>query len=468
MTRNTKIIATLGPAVGSFEAIEALADAGMDAARLNFSYGDHDTHRQYAEWVRKAAADRKRAVAIIQDIQGPKIRVGRFPEGQVELEAEALVRLAAGDGVGDASLVFVGYPRLTSDVRVGERVVLADGLVRLEVVDRTDDHLVARVVQGGTVADHRGAAFPDSHLAMPAITDKDREDLEFGKELDVDFVAASFVESADDIEEVRRLAGVPVIAKVERAVAYRNLDEIIAAADGIMVARGDLGVELPLEELPFVQADILRRSNAAGRVTITATEMLESMKQSTRPTRAEVTDVTNAVLEGTDAVMLSGETAAGEHPTEVVRTMSRILDVAERHPLGHGSVEFVPDDAPIASATAKAAVAAAEDLDITTIVAFTETGGTARLLSKYRPQGRIWAFSPDQRTRRRVALYWGVTPVVFDRLPTTDEMIAAADRHLQEAGLCVRGTRAVMVAGTPPNRRASTNLMKIHVVGKLS
>jgi len=468
VTRNTKIIATLGPAVASLDSIGALADAGMDAARLNFSYGDHDTHRMYAEWVRKAARDRRRAIALIQDIQGPKIRVGRFPGGQVELDAGVLVHLVAGDAVGDDSRIFIGYPRLTDDVHVGERVVLADGLVRLEVVERVRDELVARVLQGGVVADKRGAAFPDSRLAMQAVTDKDRADLEFGKTLDVDFVAASFVESAGDIEEVRRLAGVPVIAKIERAVAYQNLDEIIDAADGIMVARGDLGVELPLEELPFVQADILRRANAAGRVTITATEMLESMKQSTRPTRAEVTDVTNAVLEGTDAVMLSGETAAGAHPTEVVRTMGRILEVAERHPLGDRSVEFVPDDAPIASATAKSAVAAAEDLDITMIVAFTETGGTARLISKYRPRGRIWAFSPDQRTRRRVSLYWGVTPVVFDRLPTTDEMIAAADRHLRQAGLCSEGTRVVMVAGTPPNRRASTNLMKIHVVGKLS
>jgi pyruvate kinase len=232
-----------------------------------------------------------------------------------------------------------------------------------------------------------------------------------------------------------------------------------------MVARGDLGVELPLEEIPFVQADILLRSNAAGKVTITATEMLESMRHATRPTRAEVTDVVNAVLEGTDAVMLSGETATGDHPAEVVRVMGRILDTAERHPMVARPVEFVPDPAPIASATAKAAVAAAGDLAIANIVAFTETGGTARLISKYRPEGRIWAFSPNQQTRRRTALYWGVTPVVFDRLPTTDEMIAAADAHLQRGEICKRGEPVVMVAGTPPNRRASTNLMKVHVVG---
>lgn len=466
MTRQTKIVVTLGPAVATAEAIDGLVAAGMDVARLNFSHGDHDTHRKLATFVREAATRQKRAVAILQDIQGPKIRVGTFPDGGIRLKSGDRVSLVAGMGLGDASRIEIGYPRLVNDVGVGSEVVLADGLVRMRVTEQTRDRLVAEVIEGGPVGDHRGAAFPKANLRVSAVTEKDKVDLAFGRELEVDFVAASFVRSAADVERVRQLSGVPVIAKVELAVAFENLDAILGVADGVMVARGDLGVEMPLERLPFVQQDILRRTNAAGLISVTATEMLESMIHSTRPTRAEVTDVATAVMEGTDAVMLSGETAIGDYPIETVAMMDRILVEADRPRSDHQSIGFLAGQAGYASAMARAAVEAATDLGLGIIVAFTESGSTARLLSKYRPGAAIMAFSPVERTRRRMAIYRGVTPVAFERLDSTDAMIESADRYLAENGVCVAGEGVVIVAGTPPNRSASTNLMKLQTIGE--
>ncbi len=465
MTRHTKIVVTLGPAVATAEAIDGLVAAGMDVARLNFSHGDHDTHRKLATFVREAATRQKRAVAILQDIQGPKIRVGTFPGGGIRLKRGDQVSLVAGMGLGDAERIEIGYPRLVSDVGVGSEVVLADGLVRMKVTEQTRDRLIAEVIEGGLVGDHRGAAFPKANLRVSAVTEKDKVDLAFGRELEVDFVAASFVRSAADVERVRQLSGVPVIAKVELAVAFENLDAILSVADGVMVARGDLGVEIPLERLPSVQQDILRRTNAAGLVSVTATEMLESMIHSTRPTRAEVTDVATAVMEGTDAVMLSGETAIGDYPIETVAMMDRILVEADRPRSDHQSIGFLPGQAGYASAMARAAVEAATDLGLGTIVAFTESGSTARLLSKYRPCAAIMAFSPVERTRRRMAIYRGVTPVAFERLDSTDAMIEFADRYLADHGVCSAGEGVVIVAGTPPNRSASTNLMKLQTIG---
>jgi pyruvate kinase len=278
-------------------------------------------------------------------------------------------------------------------------------------------------------------------------------------------VAASFVRTAEDVRKVQDLSGVPVIAKIECAAALANLDEILAAADGVMVARGDLGVELPLERLPAVQLEILRRTNAAGLISVTATEMLESMKHSARPTRAEVTDVATAVMEGTDAVMLSGETAVGDFPIETVEMMHRILEEADRPKQTHASVRFLTGQNLFASATTRAAVEASADLEMDAIVAFTESGATARLLSKYRPEARIMAFSAVEGTVRRMALYRGVTPLVCERFESTDDMIEMADRYLVAKGLCSRGTGVVVVAGTPPNHGASTNLLKLHTVG---
>jgi pyruvate kinase len=469
--RHTKIVATMGPSVASAEGVRSLIDAGIDVARLNFSHGDHKLHRQFADWVREAADETGRNVAILQDIQGPKLRVGTFPEGSLVLHIGQTVRCFPGRSLStEPDVIFLDYPYLLEDVEVGEELVLADGLIQLVATGKAKDHIQARVVVGGLLGSGKGVAFPGSNLRMPAITEKDEVDLAYGKVLEVDWVAASFVRSAADIRRVRELAGdVPIIAKIELAAAYANLDEILVEAAGIMVARGDLGVQLPLERIPLIQADILRRANEAGLVTITATEMLESMTHSTRPTRAEVTDVANAVLAGTDAVMLSAETAAGLHPREAVEFMARICATVESETSQNTVVHsYRTQQAAVASAVAQAAVDCAANLSIDTIVAFTESGSTARLLSKYRPAARIVGFTPIPTTRRRMALYRGVTAYPFERRDYTDHMIAAAEKFLEKEKLCKRGDTVVMVAGIPPNRQASTNLIKVHMVGERS
>ena len=445
--------------------------AGIDVARLNFSHGDYDLHRQFAQWVREAARDLDRNVAILQDIQGPKLRVGSFPEGSISLAPGETVRCFPGRlHSTEDDLIYLDYPYLLEDVEVGEELILADGQIRLAATAVNEDHLEARVVVGGLLGNGKGVAFPSTNLRLPAITEKDEADLAFGRELGVDWVAASFVRNASDVRRVRELAGsVPVIAKIELAAAYANLDEILREADGIMVARGDLGVQLPLERIPLIQADMLRRANEAGVVTITATEMLESMTHSSRPTRAEVTDVATAVLAGTDAVMLSAETAAGAHPREAVEVMARICATVESETSQASVVHsYLSQQAAVASAVAQAAVDCAANLGIDTIVAFTESGSTARLLSKYRPAARIVAFTPVEETRRRMALYRAVAAYPFERRDYTDHMIAAAEKFLEREKLSKKGDTVVMVAGIPPNRQASTNLLKVHLIGERS
>ena len=465
-------MATMGPAVAHPDSVKALVEAGIDVARLNFSHGDHESHRRMIGWLRAAAAEAGRSVAVLQDIQGPKTRVGLFEGGEMELSRGDVVRMIATDRKGSPDLIPVDYGRLIDDVGVGVRVVMSDGLIGGRVTDVVGDTLEVLIHRGGTLRDRKGVAFPDSDLRVGPVTEKDREDLEVGRELGVDYVAASFVKEGDDINKVRELAGpdVPIIAKVELALAYQNLDSILDAADGVMVARGDLGVQLPLETIPNVQSDILRRTNRAGLISITATEMLESMVTALRPSRAEVTDVANAVASGTDAVMLSAETAVGRHPVRVVEAMSSICLEAERyrdiHMADDDEVDFLESSMSFASAIAKAGTEAARDLGFRTIVAFTESGGTARLLSKYRPSADIMVFAPGARIRRRMALYWGVTPIPFERRSSTDLMFAAAEKYLEKTGICERGEGVVMIAGVPPNSQASTNLVKLHVIGE--
>ena len=471
MTRHTKIIATMGPATSSAAVVEDLVTAGMDVARLNFSHGTHADHGRYAQWVRQASVNQNRPIAVLQDIQGPKIRTGTFPGGSTEIESGQQFQVEVGRGTADRGQILIDYEFLLDDVDAGDLIVMSDGLIRLEVLSKDRQGLIVEAVQAGTLSDRQGVAFPRSKLRVGAITDKDRADLAFGRELEVDFVAASFVQTADEIEEIGGLAGgaTPVIAKIELAAAYENLDAILAVAQGVMVARGDLGVHLPLETIPAVQRDILTRTNRAGLLSITATEMLESMTASIRPTRAEVTDVTNAVLNGTDAVMLSGETAIGEYPVQTVAAMNTICREAEKSPGSkeEASAAFMARHLTFASATAKAAVEAATDLGLATIVAFTESGNTALLLSKYRPRAQIMAFTPEPSTLRRMALYWGVIPNSFVRLDHTDVMISTAEEALLEMETCAVGEGVVMVAGIPPNQRSSTNLMKLHTISEV-
>ncbi len=470
MPRQTKIIATLGPAVASEQGVRSLVDAGMDVARLNFSHGEAELHRKMVDWVRSAAADAGRVVGVMQDIQGPKLRIGEFPGGVIDLRANQEVELIASSGKGDAVTIPIGYDSLLEDVEKGDRVLLADGMVGLEVTGAGRNGLMARVVTGGQLADHKGVAFPDSTLSVENITPKDEADLELGRELGVDYVAASFVRNGADVDAVAALCGsAPVIAKIEMAQALDNLDEIMDAAFGVMVARGDLGVQLPLERIPLIQADILYRANTVGAISVTATEMLESMTHSSRPTRAEVTDVANAVMTGTDAVMLSGETAVGDYPAKTVAMMARICQTVEEGTLstrGEYPVAFVGDANEVASAVAQAATHIARNVGAETIVAFTESGSTARLISKYRPEQRVVAFTPNESTLRLMSLFWGISPHSFERRVYTDDEMAAAAQILEDEGICAEGDRVVMVAGVPPNFQAATNLVKVHQIGE--
>jgi len=467
VARKTKIIATLGPASASADVIGAMVAAGLDVARLNFSHGDHESHRRMIGLVREASRTHGRVVAVLQDIQGPRIRVGTFPDGGVELAPGAEVRLMAGEGEGDASRVYVQHLD-AMHLRPGDRVLCADGMVVLTVRDVDAAGAVAVVHTGGRLANHKGVALPGVAVGLPAVTPKDEVDLAFGREAGVDMVAASFVTSGADILRVRAVAGdVPVIAKIERAEALANLSDILDEADGAMVARGDLGVELGFEPLPRVQKEIIARTHDAGGISITATEMLESMTSSPRPTRAEVTDVANAVLDGSDAVMLSAETAIGKYPVRTIEVMAGICTEAERTPGYPARVTagFLPDDLPFPTAIAQAAADTANALRLGTVVAFTESGNTARLVSRYRPNSRIVAFTPSEATLHRLAAVWGVTPLLFPRYASTDEMIAQAERLLVDRGLAAPGEWVAMIAGIPPNQQASTNLLKLHVVG---
>jgi pyruvate kinase len=467
MPRKTKIIATLGPATESPEVITKLIERGMNVARFNFSHGTHAEHETRFRVVRQCAADVDRPVAIMQDIQGPKIRVGEFPNGSVELLAGSSVRLHGGEGLGDAENINIAYLDRV-EMNVGGKIFLADGVIELEAMSVDAGGVTASVIQGGELMDHKGASFPGARTSIPAVTHKDVEDLEFGLSLGFDLIAASFVNSGSDIRSVREIVGnLPVIAKIETAVGYMNLDDILDEADGAMVARGDLGVELSIESVPRAQYEIIHRANAAGKISITATEMLESMITSPRPTRAEVTDVYRSVLDGTDAVMLSAETAIGEFPTRSVKLMASICAEAERS-VSFGRAEDISnlsEGAAFASATAEASVDTADRLGLDTIAAFTESGTTARLLSKYRPKADIYAFTPVVSTYRQMAIYGGVRPMLIDRVHSTDDMIASAETELLRRGLVQHGDGLVMVAGVPPNQSSSTNLMKLHEVG---
>ncbi len=465
--RKTKIIATLGPAVASYEAIRELVEAGMDVARLNFSHGDYDSHRQFTEWVRQAAREVGKPVAVLQDIQGPRIRVGTFPGGSVVLEQGSAVMLRSGEGLGSADEIFIENLAATRLTR-GASALISDGLITLTITDWDGATARAEVIEGGLLRDHKGAAFPGTVVDVPAVSEKDVADLAFGRTLEVDYVAASFVSSALDLMRVKNLVpGTPVIAKIESVVGYGNLDDILTEAYGTMVARGDLGVELSYEAVPRAQKAILNRSNARAKISITATEMLESMNHSPRPTRAEVSDVAAAVLDGSDAVMLSSETAVGKFPAAAIRAMAKICIEAEESPdYGRGpEIHFLEDTARFASATAQACVDSAENLDLRAIVAFTESGSTARLISKYRPHTDIFAYTPHEGTYRRLALYSGVTPLRFDGVDSTDLMIEHAEESLLDLGIVEQGDGVVIAAGIPPNQAATTNLMKLHSIG---
>ena len=461
--RKAKIICTLGPATDRRDVLEEMVRAGMDVARLNFSHGVQADHARRLAAVRRAAKAVGRPVAVLQDLQGPKIRLGRF-EAPFELSAGEDVTITTRSCIGRPGLLPTPVRTLPRDVRAGDPVLIDDGRIRLRVEAVKDRDVRCRVEIGGPVKDHKGINLPGAAVSVSSLTRKDLSDLAFGLSLGVDYVALSFVRSEKDIERAIAAMGEarrPLIAKIEKPQAVEGLRAIAEAADGIMVARGDLGVELPLEKLPAIQKAAVREVNRLGKLTVVATEMLESMVVSARPTRAEVSDVANAILDGADAVMLSGETASGAHPVEAVATMARIVEETEQH----GTPVFDrPFDGSheISTGVAAAAVAAAGQLGIGTIAAYTLSGYTAKLISELRPKARVLGLTPDPATVRRMALYWGVQAVQVPRVHTTDGMLKQVRHLCLHGGYCARGEAVVIVAGVPLNQTGRTNLMSVH------
>ncbi|MCE9671328.1 pyruvate kinase [Myxococcus stipitatus] len=465
--RKAKIICTLGPASSSLEVIEGLIRAGMNVARLNFSHGTHDEHRERVALIRKAARRLKQPVAILQDVQGPKIRLGRFEGGQLTVRPGQQVTVTTRPVLGQGSIIPTPVRSLVKDVERGHAILLDDGRVRLRVRKVSGRDVLCEVEVGGVLKDHKGLNLPGSPMSVSTLTTKDVVDLAFGQEVGVDYVALSFVRTADDIHQARKHVArnkTPIIAKIEKPQAVENLEAIAKVADGIMVARGDLGVEMPLEQLPAIQKRMVKVVNQMGGLVIVATEMLESMVGSPRPTRAEVSDVANAILDGADAVMLSGETAAGRYPVDAAATMARIVEETERGVTRHQHHSPFERSEDLGTGVAAAAVAAATQLDIATIVAYTEGGHTARLISEFRPRARIVALTPNEATVNRLAMYWGVTGLQVPRVASTDAMLKQVRKLCHRERICEVGAPVVIVAGVPLNVPGNTNLMSIHRV----
>lgn len=473
--RRAKIVCTLGPATSGRAMLERLISAGMDVARLNFSHGTHADHAKIVDDVRAAQGALRKAVGILADLQGPKIRTGKLQGGAVELVDGATLEITTDEEVvGSQALISTTYEHLAADVRVGDRILLDDGLLELQVLSTDGERRVrTRVIHGGMLKNNKGINLPGVALRAAALTPKDREDLLFALKAGVDMVALSFVRTPEDLDDCRRAmheAGrvVPIIAKLEKPEAIARLDEILAKSDGVMVARGDLGVEIPPEEVPAIQKDIIRRANALGLPVIVATQMLNSMIEHPRPTRAEASDVANAIFDNTDAVMLSGESASGRYPIEAVEMMNRIVESAEKAKrelfprVGTGEAMSLPADFP--DVTCGVACRAARETGATLIVAFTFTGTTARLLSRYRPTVPIIAFSPNQEVRRRLALLWGVMPRVLEPLHETELMVRRVEEELLARALARRGDRIVIVFGAPIGQPGKINSMRLHTI----
>ena len=468
MSRRAKIVCTLGPATSSAEQVTALVESGMDVARLNFSHGAHADHEAAYRVVRQASDRTGRAVAVLADLQGPKIRLGRFADGPHVWQTGSRVCITTDDIEGTVDRVSTTYKDLANDVRVGDRLLVDDGKVALSVVGVEGPDVLCLVVEGGEVSNNKGLSLPGVAVSVPALSEKDIEDLRFALHLSVDFVALSFVRSPDDAELVRDIMRqedvfVPVIAKLEKPEAVENLEAIVEAFDGIMVARGDLGVELPLEEVPLVQKRAVQAARERNKPVIVATQMLESMIYSSRPTRAEASDVANAVLDGADAVMLSGETSVGKYPIAAVRTMERIIDAVETEEAR------VPDLVRRSRSRSGAIVRAAKDigesLDVKALATFTQTGETARRLASLHPRQPLLAFTVDARVRSQLALAWGVETFLVPSVQHTDDMVRQVDFSLLSIGRLKEGDRVVVVAGSPPNTVGSTNLIRVHEVG---
>ncbi|MFC1967078.1 pyruvate kinase [Chloroflexota bacterium] len=471
--RRTKIVCTIGPATGSASLIERLIRGGMNVARLNLSHGTPELHARYVQTVRRVSKRLKTPVAILIDLPGPKYRTGRLKDGQAILKKGARLTLTTEDIEGDASLVPVNLPGLPRDVKKGDNVLIDDGAMQLRVTSKSGGEVKCRVTVGGVLTEKRGLVVPGMRTSGPFITEPQREQILFSSRQQPDYLAISFVSSAEDVVSVKDIlrennTDIPVIAKIERVQAVRNFDAILAASDGIMVARGDLGVDIPLEKVPLLQKEFIRKCNRAGKPVITATQMLESMIKATRPTRAEVTDVANAIFDGSDATMLSGETSVGKHPVTAVKTMARIA---------HETEKKLPYDRWLAERgdwlerqtdelISYNSCHTADRLGARAIVAFTQSGGTARRVAKYRPRVPILAITPDVTTSGRLLLHWGVYPFYIGKVKSLDELFNLGSRLAVEQGLARPGDLIVITGGVPIGTAGSTNLLKVETISR--
>ncbi|MBC2582942.1 pyruvate kinase [Clostridium sp. DJ247] len=472
--KKTKIICTIGPASESKEVVSKLILAGMNASRHNFSHGDHEGNGRGIKLVKEISAELNKPIAIILDTKGPEIRTGNFEAGKVELKEGSKFTIVTGEEiVGDERACSVTYDKLHEDVKPGNIILIDDGLVGLEVETVEENKIHCVVKNTGMVGNHKGVNIPGVSIQLPALTEKDINDLKFGIEQGVDIVAASFVRKASDVLSIRKVleenggSDILIFSKIENQEGIDNIDEIIDLSDGIMVARGDLGVEIPTEEVPLVQKIIISKCNKAGKPVITATQMLDSMIRNPRPTRAEASDVANAIFDGTDAIMLSGETASGKYPIEAVTTMAKIAEAAEKAIAYEANlrqkstlpVQNVPNA--ISLATCNTAM----ELNASAIIAATQSGYTATVVSKYRPECPIIAVTPYVKVARKLALNWGVFPILASKSETTDELINESIGTALETGFVKKGDLVVVAAGIPVNHTGTTNMIKVHVVG---
>ncbi|MDQ0191800.1 pyruvate kinase [Paenibacillus wynnii] len=467
--RKSKIVCTIGPASESLENTKKLILAGMNVARLNFSHGDFEEHGARITTIRQACKELNKTVAILLDTKGPEIRTGKLAVEPIELVQDEYLTLTTEEILGDQNRISITYSDLPKDVQVGSTILIDDGLIGLTVVDVQGTEIKTRIVNGGTIKSKKGVNVPGVHISLPGITEKDTNDILFGIEQDIDFIAASFVRKASDVLEIRALlekhnaAHIQIISKIENQQGVDNLDEILAVSDGLMVARGDLGVEIPAEDVPLAQKLMIQKCNIAGKPVITATQMLDSMQRNPRPTRAEASDVANAIFDGTDAIMLSGETAAGKYPVESVLTMSRIAEKAESA-LNHREIfmkQQIAQETTVTEAISQSVAISALDLNAKAIISSTVTGHTARVVSKYRPKSAIIAVTTQERTMRQLALVWGVTPVHGLEASSTDELLETAVKGGIDSGLVTGGDLVVITAGIPLGRSGSTNLVKV-------
>jgi pyruvate kinase len=463
----TKIVCTIGPASRSPAKLEQLIRVGMNVARLNFSHGTQSEHQEVIASIRRISKQLNVPVAILQDLAGPKIRIGKIESGQITLQSGMQFTLTTRKVPGDEKEVSVNYPDLPQDVQPGDSLLLSDGALELKVLATNKQDIKCRVIVGGPLSSFKGINLPTSSIKAPSLTEKDKKDLAFGIDQGVDYIALSFVRSPSDVMQAKKFmekkgSGIPVIAKIEKHEALTNIDEIIQIVDGVMVARGDLGIETPLEKVPLVQKSLIQKSNIAGKPVITATQMLRSMVENPRPTRAEVADVANAVLDGTDAIMLSEETATGKYPVEAVSMMIKIAEDAESSFPFDEWIQRVEQESEksIPEAVGQAACKLAESLNAASIITFTKSGSTARLVAKYRPQQPILAPTPLERTYRSLALIWGVVPFLGENIRDSDEIVKSAFKAALNSGLVKKGQRVVITAGAPVGEPGTTNLIR--------